>query len=349
MISELYRVLDSYSESRSLPRNPCNINLELFKQELVYDHDAVNARIISGVSLFGPSVAPYWSYLPISFLFKHAVHSRANLRLIASRIKEYVSGFRTILRLGRRFEIDVGLYIHDTYSGGYFHWMCDCLQKLVAVEEALAGTDFIIVLPNRYRDLDYIGWSLNRLGYKFAYGSSRNHYLVRSLYVIDPVARSGNYNCKTIKKVQEKLLLCHKVLNNPRRLYISRRYAHRRRLEAEEVLEARLSHYGITTVYPEELTIEMQMKIFRSCSLLIGLHGGGLTNIIYMNKNTSLIEIRLKNDSLNNCYFSLASCLGINYYYIEADSVGGDKRVQNADFSLSTSELQRLVDIVECI
>jgi len=48
---------------------------------------------------------------------------------------------------------------------------------------------------------------------------------------------------------------------------------------------------------------------------LIGIHGAGLTNILFMPKGASVLELRRKDDSHNNCYFSLASALELNYFY----------------------------------
>ena len=42
---------------------------------------------------------------------------------------------------------------------------------------------------------------------------------------------------------------------------------------------------------------------------------GRLTNMIFLNKNSNLIEIRHYGDKTNNAFFSLASAVGLNYYY----------------------------------
>ena len=48
---------------------------------------------------------------------------------------------------------------------------------------------------------------------------------------------------------------------------------------------------------------------------LIGLHGAGLTNMLFMSEKTNVLELRNEEDSHNNCYFSLASDLNLDYYY----------------------------------
>jgi capsular polysaccharide biosynthesis protein len=49
---------------------------------------------------------------------------------------------------------------------------------------------------------------------------------------------------------------------------------------------------------------------------LIGLHGAGLTNMLFMREGGKVLELRNQNDAHNNCYFSLASELNLDYFYL---------------------------------
>ena len=81
-------------------------------------------------------------------------------------------------------------------------------------------------------------------------------------------------------------------------------------------------------------TFEEQIKIYHGANIIGGLHGGGLTNILFMNPGTKLLEVRRENDNLNNCYYTLASELGINYYYVNSKSQGDDLYVSDTIISL---------------
>ena len=39
--------------------------------------------------------------------------------------------------------------------------------------------------------------------------------------------------------------------------------------------------------------------------ILAGLHGSGLTNVLFMNKHTYLLDIRDPQDNIKNAFFSL--------------------------------------------
>ena len=82
------------------------------------------------------------------------------------------------------------------------------------------------------------------------------------------------------------------------------------------------------------MTFEEQIKIYHGANIIGGLHGGGLTNILFMNPGTKLLEVRRENDNLNNCYYTLASELGINYYYVNSKSQGDDLYVSDTIINL---------------
>jgi len=78
-----------------------------------------------------------------------------------------------------------------------------------------------------------------------------------------------------------------------------------------------------------------------STKTLVGLHGAGLTNMIFMNKGGQVLEFRNANDSHNNCYFSLTSSLQHDYYYLNCK---GDKEDTNAvNVTIDLTELEMLL------
>ena len=126
---------------------------------------------------------------------------------------------------------------------------------------------------------------------------------------------TGNYNEESINELRNNFLKSISESEKDQKIYISRNKASKRRLLNEYKLSSILDSFGIKTIYAEELSFEDQIKIFSKTSLLIGVHGAGLTNMLFMSPNTIVLEFRFENDTNNNCYFSLASALNINYYY----------------------------------
>jgi capsular polysaccharide biosynthesis protein len=79
-----------------------------------------------------------------------------------------------------------------------------------------------------------------------------------------------------------------------KKIYISRsKYrSEEKRIDNEEILERLFEQNGFQIVYPEEIkTFKEQIELFSSCSVLAGLTGTGLTNLLFMPKNQVVIEI----------------------------------------------------------
>jgi capsular polysaccharide biosynthesis protein len=74
-------------------------------------------------------------------------------------------------------------------------------------------------------------------------------------------------------------------------LYVSRRLATKRRVDCEEEI---LSRLGLKPTYLETLDPREQARLFHSASLVIGPHGGGMTNLLFSKPGTTVLEIDLE-------------------------------------------------------
>ena len=98
-------------------------------------------------------------------------------------------------------------------------------------------------------------------------------------------------------------------------IFISRNKTKTRKLLNEEILYNKLKRFGFKRVLFEDLSIDRQIEISINCKIMIGYHGAGIANCIYMNKNSFLIEIFNKN--YIHPHFKLFSDIQkINYYSI---------------------------------
>ena len=57
----------------------------------------------------------------------------------------------------------------------------------------------------------------------------------------------------------------------------------------------------------------LDVKILSKTEVL-GPHGSGLANMLFMNKNSKVIDVREKEDDFRNALMSMASDLNLNYY-----------------------------------
>ncbi len=98
---------------------------------------------------------------------------------------------------------------------------------------------------------------------------------------------------------------------NPRRIFVTRKNASRRRILNDSNFQKLLTQNKIEAV---ELSFENpldQVSLFRNSELIISVHGAALTNLIW-SKNTKVFEIFPENLRPKH-YLNIASQMGLNY------------------------------------
>lgn len=107
------------------------------------------------------------------------------------------------------------------------------------------------------------------------------------------------------------------IPNEKRRLFISRRQKGFRKLVNLRKLEKRLSNLGFTIVYPELLTLDERVAIFRSAELIIGESGAGMVNCYFAPDQIPIIELRHPGNSKSVEYLGLISVTQQKFIIIE--------------------------------
>ena len=96
----------------------------------------------------------------------------------------------------------------------------------------------------------------------------------------------------------------------------TREKANYRKVVNEDALCAVLRNHGFEVLYGEELSLSEQIDIFSSAATLLGVHGAGLMNAIFMHSGSKVIELRKnENGPTNVGYWHLADSLNHSFYY----------------------------------
>ena len=106
-----------------------------------------------------------------------------------------------------------------------------------------------------------------------------------------------------------------------KKIYISRSKAKKRFVANEKELSAFLSSLGFQIVHFENHSLEQQIKIVSESKVIIGLHGAGLTNMLFLPKQSMVFELISKEKNWYNwCYQNMANALNLKYYQIECET-----------------------------
>jgi capsular polysaccharide biosynthesis protein len=235
--------------------------------------------------------------------------------------------------------VDKAVWIINDWSSGFFHWMTESLPRLEACADFMNG--HAVLLPGAYSKIRFVQESLTLLQVPIIYYDMAVPLSVNEMLVPSHTAPTGNYNEKFIHRLRGRLIprraSNEKVSSGSNRIYISRRKAERRRLTNENEVGAILRKFGFKAHCMEDYCLVDQIEIMSKAEMLVGLHGAGLTNMMFMRPQSKILEIRNYEDNHNNCYFALASEFGHRYFYIQSESK--NKNTQTASFTVNLGTL----------
>ena len=97
---------------------------------------------------------------------------------------------------------------------------------------------------------------------------------------------------------------------NNRKIYLSRR--NRRILKNESEIEEILLERGFELIEDKYYTVDEQISLFNSASVIVAIHGAGLANLVWCNPGTKVIELFYSGYTKPSFYY-LAKILNLEY------------------------------------
>ncbi len=223
----------------------------------------------------------------------------------------------------------VYLAIHHPWFN-YYHWICESIFRLWAVRHKL--DKLILVLPEYYKDADFIMGSLEPFNIKnLFFIPNGKSLLVKNLCLPQIKAVCDSYNLMQLKQVSNFYrnyvsVKPQNAVSNADRLYVSRRFANRRKVINEDEILIILGKFGFNIFYPEQISFLQQVEIFANVKYLVGEHGSGLTNLLFMQKGASVLELHKNKindfDHPSPLFWYMAEALEINYYHQSCKTSG---------------------------
>ena len=241
-------------------------------------------------------------------------------------------------------------WICDNWSTAYFHWFCDALPRLQALSRQQPLEELTLFLPARAARFPYIEASLRA----FSLGDVRTlgrlqRVRCRKLFVPEHPAYTGFFRPELMSEIRDKLrAMIASTAGNNRRVFLSRADASRRRLKNEANLDAVLRNHGFETVVANDLTWFEQLALFHNVSHLVSIHGAGLTNMLMMPAGSRVLEIRDSSESTPDCYLTLASACGHDYYYALSQRIDSSASIHEGDVTISPVALDQAIDQMVC-
>lgn len=238
-------------------------------------------------------------------------------------------------------------------SSSWFHFLVEILPRYLRARE-ISGSDFqnreLLIrgeLPKSILEI------INLLNFKNVTNIFDGEIVsVVDLFMVTENRFSSVTDMRErhsdLKLVREFLLGHNSTFRNFDKIYLKRAKNLFRPLSNRRRMEIRLAQLGFTTIDLEILTAFEQIAIFQSAKIVVAESGAALTNILFMNPNSTVLEIHPGNDKAG-LWGSLADILGVRLEVI----YGQQNRIRNIFFGLGSYRLsikklsRRLLKLIE--
>ncbi len=324
---------EEYLSKRNLPKNFTPKDFHLFKNEIIKKINKSYVTKRKNILSYNNSL---FNRLGREILTDHTkmgvIPLKRKIKLITK--KNNLSSIENIY-------IDKASWVIDEKSNRFFHWYTDTLSRIFNIIDLT--DEYPVLISESLLENNYIKNSLDNLKINYL-GYDLNKLLnVETLLIASHTAPTGNYNKELVKIISKQLSIedNNNLKNEYKNIWISRNKGSYRRITNEKELSKVLKKFNFEIYYPENHTFKYNQNIFAKSKVIGGLHGAGLTNMMFMKKGGKVIEVRRKGDSINNCYFSLASDLEHDYYYINA--LSENNNLFESDCYLDPNKLENLL------
>ncbi|MEO8272144.1 MAG: glycosyltransferase family 61 protein, partial [Aureliella sp.] len=182
------------------------------------------------------------------------------------------------------------LVLNKGAAHNYYHWIAEVLPRLELARRA-GWTDVDFYMVDCYKPFQR--QTLERLGIpREKVIEPHNGLLVEADELIVPSLATAVARARTGQMLRQAFgVPAPPQGGGTRRVFVARKNARTRRLVNESQIEAMLTPLGFEFHCLEQYTLGKQIQLFGEASMIVGGHGAGLTNMLYSQTGTQIIEI----------------------------------------------------------
>ncbi len=241
-------------------------------------------------------------------------------------------------------------------AGCYYHWMFDMVARISLLYQSsidISSIDKFIVnkIQTKFHQetIKKLGIPQNKIIESCNYPHIQTDKLIVPSIPYSSGFRRTKRGCESLKN----MFLSPQISSSsfyPERIYISRSQAVKRRVVNEEAVVKLLEKFGFQTIILESFSIEEQALYLANAVVVIAPHGAGLTNILFCNPGTKIIEF-FAPEYILVCYWLISNICGLEHYHLigeEFDDNFSGKPI-NKDIFVDLQKLLNLMKLAKII
>lgn len=237
---------------------------------------------------------------------------------------------------------------HNQWSvENYYHWLADTLPRLLVLRQLHANMPLLLPQPVPPKQLpDYIRHTAAALGFtEYVPVNPRQILHAECVVVPELTATPITQNPELIRQVRAELVRAYSPAPTcpTRRVYAARPATGARKIVNEDDVDQVLAAYGFEKVYFERLSFFEQIQLMHETTVLLGVHGAGMTNMFFLQDGAKVLEMLYEEHQVH-CYFWLASCFELPYFFIPCLCTEPEK-TSHSDMKVDTDLLRQIIDL----
>lgn len=209
------------------------------------------------------------------------------------------------------------LLIHHKWFG-YFFWMTCYMPRLLRAMNANLSQAPKLLVSNRWKNFEYVASSLATCPLEWECLDLDEHAFVSRL-ILPHARKATSYIFPSeIQRVVAHFLSAYTIQSRKaeRKIWIHRSEKSRRALLNEEAVLKTVQNAGFEPVVFEALNLKQQIELMQETKVLAGVHGAGLTNLMFLPKGATVLEFMPEDFAAYAHpfpYRSLAFAVQVNY------------------------------------
>jgi len=200
----------------------------------------------------------------------------------------------------------------------YYHWVFETLPKLHILKRSgeLDSVDYFLIpgMAFRYQReyLEHFGITADKI-----INEDEVHHIQADELMVTSHVKLFDHHPKWICDFLYESFTGKIKNEQPQKLiYIARGDAARsRRVVNEPQLVEMLKSLGFEICYLSSLSVKDQVALFNSARVIVGAHGGGLSNYVYCQPGTKVLEF-YPDQYIRPIFLDVAEKRGLDYHYL---------------------------------
>ena len=235
--------------------------------------------------------------------------------------------------------VEKAVSFRDTGEENYFHFFNDVLAKYFYLKaNGISFDDRQVIISAKLYSKPYFRWYLSQSAefQKLKWVVQEDDYIAtKSVVFCKPLTHRKDFFQQIFKP-----LLVPATIN--KRIFVNRAKSRLRFISNFAEVTSVLAKHNIEIIDPDLLAPNVQRTVFSQASLIVGVHGAGLTNIYYRNDQCSVLEIfpPPADNYLAFHYIMIADMKGFRYQGI----IGEGKTLDlNGGFVIDIPKLDKMI------